>query len=94
MSWSVSTSGKPRDCINIVRHTLTGYKCAEPEEAIKGKALELIKDILEVQPEGVTVVVSAYGSQSTRSDDPQGKALNTMTISVQSTRVAVAPTEP
>lgn len=86
MSWSTSNSGTPAAVLATTESTLNGYKCPEPEETIKGKALEVIREVLNAQPEGVTVSLSAYGSQSKASNDPDGKAVNSLTISITATR--------
>lgn len=80
MSWSTSASGKAADVAKTVAETLAGYKCSEPEETIKAKVADVITTALGAYPADAEVKVSAYGSQ--HGADENGKAINTLSISI------------
>lgn len=64
MSWSFSAIGRSSAVAQKARDDLTRYKCTEPEETIKTKALEIIESSLCAMPDASAVQIEAYGSQS------------------------------
>ncbi len=62
MSWSFSGFGKARAVAAKAKEDLTRFKCAEPEETIKTKALEIIEASLAGMSDNI-VKVEANGSQ-------------------------------
>lgn len=81
MSWSFNKTGKAADVLASAQETLTNYKCAEPEQTIKGKALELLASALGNFPadSAQDVKVDAYGSQSTSNGST---AINTLKVEI------------
>lgn len=78
MSWSFSGIGKPEAIIAKAKTDLA-YKCAEPEETIKGKVIEIIESALGAFPATTAVQVEAYGSQTAAAD---GKASNQLQFKI------------
>lgn len=64
MSWSFYATGKPVPLLAKARKDLSAFNCAEPEETIKGKVLDIIEAALLAMPESSAVTIKAAGSQS------------------------------
>jgi hypothetical protein len=56
--------GKPAAVAAKVRADLTNIKCAEPEESIKAKVVEIVEAALRSFPDAAAVSIQASGSQS------------------------------
>ena len=79
MSWSFYATGKPAAVLNKAKADLAAIKCAEPEEAIKGKVAEIIETGLAAYPSTGAVTIVVHGSQSTTFD---GAALNSLKLEI------------
>lgn len=64
MSWSFYATGKPAAMVARARVEFGKIKCSEPEEAIKGKVLNILEVSLLAMPENAVVRIEAGGSQS------------------------------
>lgn len=80
MSWSFVAVGKPAAILEKARKDMTTYRCAEPEETIKGKVLNIIEASLLAFPEASAIEVNASGSQSM--PDP-GHAINSLSVTIK-----------
>ena len=80
MSWSISATGKPAAVLRKARQEFSRYKCAEPEETIKGKAQDILEEALREFPESSAVQVSASGSQTSISG---GAFINSLSIEIK-----------
>lgn len=82
MSWSFYGVGKPAAVAAKFALEASQYKCAEPEETIRSKIVDIVAVSLSAYPEASAVNVKASGSQMSDSKTP-GKFINTLTISVE-----------
>jgi hypothetical protein len=64
MSWSFNGVGKPAAVLAKARTDLARIKCAEPEETIKNKVLDILEASLSVMPASTAIDIKASGSQS------------------------------
>jgi hypothetical protein len=71
MSWSITVQGKGAAVAAVAAKELAQYKCSEPEEAIKGKVVEIVQAAGAAMPDK-GLMVCAYGSMGT-TWDPTGR---------------------
>lgn len=86
MSWSFHAIGKPGAVLGKARNDLVQCKCAEPEETIKGKVLNILEAALLAFPDSSAVHVTASGSQSTAYNGPavvEGRFTNSLSIEIK-----------
>lgn len=85
MSWSFHATGKPAAVLGKARQDLSQYKCAEPEETIKGKVLNILEVALLAFPESSAVQVAASGSQQQPSVNPTNPTafINSLSIDIK-----------
>lgn len=84
MSWSTTVIGKPPAVAQRIVRDLAGYKCVDPEEAVKQAAGAAIAAALAAQHPNSVVRVTASGHQGQNYVD--GKALgivNTLNVLVE-----------
>ncbi len=86
MSWSFHALGKPMAVLQKARKDLH-YPCAEPEESIKQKFLNILEVSLISFPEVSAIKVVASGSQSS-AYDTEGKSvpdrfINSLSITIE-----------
>lgn len=81
MSWSFYKVGNPATVLVEARKDLAHYKCAEPEEAIKAKVLEILEISLSKFPADLPVKVQASGSQSTKESSQE--AANNLSFTIE-----------
>lgn len=79
MSWSVSAIGKPSAVAEQIAKQCSQYKCAEPEETIRAKFVEMVTTACAAFPDGYAVRVEGNGSQSMNGD----KALNSLSVKIE-----------
>lgn len=70
MSWSFYGVGRPIAVLNKARTEIARIRCAEPEETVKNKLLNIIEASLLAMPDASAVKIEASGSQSSDSKDP------------------------
>lgn len=96
MSWSMTVQGKGKAVAVVAAKELAQSKCYEPEEAIKGKVLEIVQAAAAAMPDKGLMVV-AYGSMGT-SWDPAAKnagaTVCNLTLRLELTTVVLAEIEP
>lgn len=64
MSWSFYACGKPAAVLAKARTELERIKCAEPEETIKAKVLNILEASLLAMPASSLIDIKVSGSQS------------------------------
>lgn len=79
MSWSFSAIGKPLAILAKAEKDLNSIRCAEPEESIKDKVLEIIKAAMADCPGTQVIQIKAGGSQHPL---PNGKYTNSLSIEI------------
>ena len=65
MSWSINAVGKPAAVAKSCREQISGYKCAEPEEAVRQMIVEAIEAACKGFNDSTLVRVNANGSMYT-----------------------------
>lgn len=82
MSWSFYGVGRAAAVAAKARNDLENIQCAEPEQTIKGQAVEIIEASLKAYPPDTAVRIEASGSQTTHSATP-GAAVNNLRLSIE-----------
>lgn len=87
MSWSFYGMGKPAALAAKAKKDLTAFKCAEPEETIKNKALDVIETALLAMADSAAVRIEAHGSQGPAHDAAhnriEGRFDNTFKLTIE-----------
>ena len=83
MSWSFGAVGKPAALLEKARKDLGAIKCAEPEETIKTKCLNIIEASLLVFPPNTAVEVKAGGSQYCADSKKPNELVNSLSFEIK-----------
>lgn len=84
MSWSIQKTGKSDKLGVVIAREIAMFSLVEPEKQVAGAAAVLIASALAANIPATAVKVTAFGSQSTRSQkDGPDRVSNSLEIKIE-----------